>query len=375
MPLWQVPTPPPSDYTDPNAPVRPATGPMCSTDNGDGMSPADWGSGSATPRDQTGDSYLDRMWAPDPPAYDPGPSLFELSQTKQRSPSLPEILNKGKYFGAVELLAFEPHFLGSTALTETTGTTVVARPFDFDFTYSPRLTVGFESLEGPGMELRYWNFNNRSPAIDFQSDGVTSGEAAVYLLGPERWTRISATGAGQQLDIVHELKVQSFDVRFFKDLKFKRARLNGVLGLNYATIDHRYRATLGDAGNNVLGTLLADSEFEGFGPTIGINYIRPIGHTKLELLGGVQITMLFGDRDQFVNNTSTLDFSRFNADELVTTLDSHLGVQYMHRISERRSIFARTTLETQHWIGGGTAIDPIGDFGVFGLTFGVGVNR
>lgn len=345
----------------------------------DGISPSQWGTNGDEryvpstcdyPSDDLLHGYID------PPAFEPEPTPYELRKNaKKQSPKLPEILNKGRYFAAVEALWMEPHFLGSTALTETTGTSIVADPFDFGFSFSPRITAGFESEQGPGIEFKYWYFDGDSDRANFTSDGVTSGQSSLYLLGPERWTRITANDVGESLSVGHALDAQSFNVAFFKEVEFNVSRINGEIGLHYATLTHQYLAQLTDGGGVLIGDLLGLAEFEGFGPMIAIEYLRPVGHTKLELIGGLQVSLLFGERDQLVRNSATLDFNRFSADELLSGLTGQLGVQYMHHLTEHRTIFARTTLEAQHWIGGGTATDPTSDFGIYGLTFGVGVNR
>jgi hypothetical protein len=91
-------------------------------------------------------------------------------------------------------------------------------PFDFGFSFSPRFTAGFESEQGPGIELKYWNFNGESDSANFTSNGVTTGQTSLYLLGPERWTRITADAAGESLSVEHELEAQSFNVAFFKEM-------------------------------------------------------------------------------------------------------------------------------------------------------------
>ncbi len=347
-----------------------------SVDGGDGMSPANWGTSPEDPSLQSSIAQPNVNWHQDPPAVEPEPTAYELRKNQdKKSPSLPEILNKGRYFGAAEVLWMSPRFLGGTALTRTTGTSVAAEPFHFAYSYSPRFNFGFESEQGPGVEFEYWNFNDRSDIAQMTSDGLTAGQTSVYLLGPERWSRISADAAGETLSVVHELKAQSFDMVFFKEMEFKVSRINGFLGLHYATLTHLLRAQVTDALNAPISELLSQSEFEGFGPTIGIEYLRPVGHTKLEMLGGIKVSTLLGERNQLVQNSATLDFNRFGADELLSGLDGHIGVQYMHHLTEHRTIFARTTFEAQHWIGGGSPIDPTSDFGVYGMTFGVGVNR
>jgi hypothetical protein len=365
----------PRGFAEPDPSLEPKPPPQTPLGTTRGISPEYWGT--------NGQDLLDNYEIPagsenwqDPPASEPEPTPYELRmQEKKRSPSLPEILNKGRYFGAAEVLLMKPRFLGSTALTRTTGTAITAVPFEFDYSFAPRLNAGFESEQGPGIEFEYWYFNDRSNAARMTSNGATVGQTSVYLLGPERWTRLNAVAAGETLAVEHVLKAQSFDAVAFKELEFKISRLNGFLGLHYATLSHQLEARVTDAASALVGQLTALSEFEGVGPTIGIEYLRPVGHTKLEMLGGIKISILFGERDQLVQNSANLDFNRFEADELLSGLDGHLGVQYMHHLTEHRTVFARTSLEAQHWIGGGTATDITSDFGVYGWTFGVGLNR
>jgi len=84
---------------------------------------------------------------------------------------------------------------------------------------------------------------------------------------------------------------------------------------------------------------------------------------------------LFGHRDQFVQNTQTGDFDRIGADEFLTTADSLIGVQYVKMVAENRGYFARLGLNYQTWMGGGTAVEPEGDFGLRGFSFTLGYNR
>ena len=46
-----------------------------------------------------------------------------------------------------------------------------------------------------------------------------------------------------------------------------------------------------------------------------------------------------------------------------------------HNYADNRSIYARLTLMSQAWIGGGTAILPQDDFGFRGIGLGVGFGR
>ena len=112
-----------------------------------------------------------------------------------------------------------------------------------------------------------------------------------------------------------------------------------------------------------------------YGPKFGFEYYRPVGHTKLEFITTLGVGILFGQRDQFIGNTVSNDFSRVGADELITTFDLGTGVQYKKLIAENRAFFVRAGFLYQSWLGGGSAIDAQDDFGVRGISFSVGYNR
>jgi hypothetical protein len=106
-----------------------------------------------------------------------------------------------------------------------------------------------------------------------------------------------------------------------------------------------------------------------------MEYFRPMGHTKLEFIAAAGGAVLFGRRDQFVQNTDSNDLSRIGADEFVTTINFLSGIQYKKMTAENRAYYARLGYSFQTWIGGGTAVDAQGDFGLRGFSFTVGYNR
>ena len=85
--------------------------------------------------------------------------------------------------------------------------------------------------------------------------------------------------------------------------------------------------------------------------------------------------VLFGQRDQLITNSETGFESRLGADEFLTIVDFYVALQYSKTIGENRSFHGRFGFLNQTWIGGGTASFPQGDFGLRGLTFGIGYNR
>ena len=340
----------------------------------DGMSPPHWGQDPLQP---LGPVVTANPWERDPPAIDPGPEWEAGNpayQQKKEGPSLGEILNKGKWFAAAEVTALEPFFQGNNAISVSNGTSTTVGNYDFGVELSPRVHFGFESAEGPGFRLTYWNFDHDSEVEAFTSDGLFQGTSQVALLGPNPFSTLATTSAGEQLATQYQLEAQVIDWLLFKEIKFPISRLNGLMGFSYASIVHKTNSVLSDAGGT-LGTLNARHAFEGMGPTAGFAYRRPIGHTKLQFLGGMKASLFLGKRDQQVANSLASDFERIGADELISNLHSHFGVSYVRRVTRNKSYTAKIKFEALHWLGGGTAVDPVADFGLYGFTFGVGMNR
>ena len=239
---------------------------------------------------------------------------------------------------------------------------------------APQFRFGFESKYGPGVQFDNWQYDETSNVTSFTSDGTTIGTSSTWMLGPNRWSRISATNAGERLDASHTIDAEVFGFSVFKEIQFKISRLNGIFGFQYSSLTQTMDSILSSGGAEI-GRLMSRSDLNSWGPKFALEYYRPVGHTKLEMFTSVGGAVLFGQRDQFVANTMTGDFDRVGADEFVTTVDFLTGVQYKKMIAENRAYYARLAVDYQTWIGGGTAVDPQGDFGLRGFTFGVGYNR
>ena len=123
---------------------------------------------------------------------------FDFEEKKKEYPQMKEILATGRYFGSATLLYLKPAFQGNTAITE--AISGISTPFDFDFEAAPQFQVGFESKYGPGVELNYWQYDESSNPAVFTSDGVESGTTSIWMLGPYRWSRLTASNAGDTLE-------------------------------------------------------------------------------------------------------------------------------------------------------------------------------
>jgi hypothetical protein len=300
--------------------------------------------------------------------------LFDNENKKKEFPPFKEIIATGRFFGSAELAFLRPHFVGNTAFSIDGPEFSQSIPFDFDNETAPHLRFGFESKYGPGFEFNYFTLNANSESVSQSFDGVSSVNTIAAITGPNRFSQLSADSVGQTLDANHSFEIETYGFNVFKDIQFKVTKMGGRFGFIYANVAQSLEASVTDGGG-VVDTLNSTSDFRGFGPQVGLDYYRPVGHTPLEFVTSVTGAGLFGRRDQFVNNTAGLVERRFGADEFMAKLDLRTGLQYKKTVAENRAVFARLSFVHQTWLGGGTAVDPTGDFGLKGVTFGVGYNR
>ncbi len=300
---------------------------------------------------------------------------FGFEKKKRDFPPFGEIIATGRFFYMAETLWAEPQFQGNTLIATESPGFGESIPDDFDSDFHPRIRFGFESPYGPGIEFSYFNINSNSEIASFTSNGTVTGQTNAWVIGRNVWSRILADDAGETLAAQHSIDIDSATVSFFKELKFPISRVNGNFGFQYVSIAQQLNANVTSAGGGTVETLQSVTDMRAFGPRAIIEYYRPIGHTPLELVTTFGGSVLFGQRDQFVTNSQTGLQNRLGADEFLTIMDFLVAVQYTKTVGENRAWYGRFGFMNQTWIGGGSATFPQGDFGLRGLTFGIGYNR
>ncbi len=300
---------------------------------------------------------------------------FEHETKKRDYPPFKEIIATGKFFYNADLNALRPSFLGNTGISLDSPDFSQSEAFDFDTSYSPMVKFGFESPYGPGVELSYFNISTNSNTLSAVNDGISSVASIASVTGPGRLSRLGTDAAGETLTANHSFELETFGLNFFKELKFPISRLNGKFGFMYANVAQSLLADVRDARGNVTGGMSNTTDFRGYGPQFALEYFRPVGHTPLTLVTSFGGKGLFGRRDQFLNNDSDSVSRRFGADEFITVIDFTGGIQMKKMVADGRYWTARVGYVHQAWLGGGTAVDPQGDFGINGFAFGIGYNR
>lgn len=291
-------------------------------------------------------------------------------------PPASEILAQSIFFAELDSLFLQPSFQDNTAIVLADGNNFSTLPFNFDLESSFRVMGGFESDYGPGFAGEYFQFDRNSDDILFVSDGVLQGTVNVNQLdGFSVINPLVAGNLGESILSSHSLEVHSTSVYAFKAIKFKRAYVNGRFGLQIVSVENALESQLRDAGGNLVGVLNQESNLEAFGPRFGIDYVRKIGHTPAQLIASSTTSLLFGERDQIIENTANGQLFNLGTDEFITVIDIFFGVQSKKIRGEKRNLTFRVGFVNQVWFGGGTAVDPNGNFGFQGISITAGFNR
>ena len=302
---------------------------------------------------------------------------YDFQTKKKEFPPLSETLATGRYFASAELLIIKPHFQNNNAILIDSPATNFgsSQTFDFSFDAASRFRVGFESKQGPGFELNYFQYDHDSSLSSFTSDGIATGTSGVFLTSPNATSSIVAQNAGEVLTATQSLEVHRIGATFFKDFQLPVTRLGGGLGFQQVRINQTFNAAVTDATGTEVASLDSNHRFDAFGPQLYFRYFRPVGHTKLELIGGISGAVLFGNRDLNVQNSVTGGFDQVGSNDVLMLFDVLAGLQYVRNTAENRSFYARVTVMNEIWVGGGTAVSTADNFGFRGVGFGVGFNR
>ena len=309
-----------------------------------------------------------------PHLYDDG-KKFDYETKKKYYPPFKEIIATGRFFYNADVAAVRPYFLGNTGISVDGPNFSESFAFDFDTNVPPSFKAGFESQYGPGIELSYFNMIGDAEVLTGINDGVSSVSSTVSLASPGRTSSISADNVGESLVANHSISLEVYGINFFKELKFPISRLNGKFGFSVANLTQTFLVDLIDASGTQTGELRNRFDYNGYGPQFALEYFRPVGHTPLTLVTSFGAKGLFGTRTQRVTNSNDVSSLRFGADEFLTVIDFTGGLQYRKLLAENRYLTVRMGYLHQSWLGGGTGVDPQGDFGFNGWTFGVGLNR
>jgi hypothetical protein len=275
-------------------------------------------------------------------------------------------------YGGAEVVWFKPHFRGATAASIVSATGIDFEPLDSDFEVSGRYWLGVRGPDGFGARVRYWEWEHLT---DVQSGVVPPGSLAfsggglpgTLMLGTAAVTAVP----GETLEVFHRLEMHTLDFEVTQDFQLGAAALRVGGGLRYLRLNQLFGADAFD-GPGLPESVRYRQSFEGIGPTISAEILRPICW-NLSLYAQVRGAVTFGDRnervDYIVIGGMSDTSSRSGADDMISVGELGIGLQ-----ADFGSLFVRGGYEGQIWWNAGSPNEGVGDMGLHGVVISAGLS-
>lgn len=247
-----------------------------------------------------------------------------------------------------ENVIVKPHFTRNNAyfLEDPPGIVgQTAVQFDWDFCYSPRIELGWNSNCDYGARVRYWHFDqdNTLHAKDPNGDIASffSEDSSNQDIGFSRTTEAVFT---------HDLKVKVFDLEGTVDW----CHWIYSAGFRYAKLEQRYVGQdLEENGN----TMISTHDFSGWGLTMAAEYLKPIkcGFSVFSKMRG---SLLYGESSWLAYNpapTAQDQLYTHTDNDLQAVGELQLGIDWRKCFCGDKIGFIRIAAEAQYWANGGAA--------------------
>ncbi|OAI54893.1 hypothetical protein AYO44_14030, partial [Planctomycetaceae bacterium SCGC AG-212-F19] len=281
--------------------------------------------------------------------------------------------------------ANNPAFFTGTALVGIGTANAQFEDFDFNMQFVPKFALGYMGSGGVGVRTTWWGF-----AESASRDSAVIAISALPLLSAitNETFNDGATVIGPLQTRGHlNMNVWDNEVIYAMDAG-KWDFLLGA-GIRYAHIAQRYDAVVRNATTGaIVDTLLSGHNFNGAGPTLGLEVKRELGDGGFYTLANVRGSLLFGTRKnsagtvgtnvQVIVGTAGNRVADSNA-VFIPVGEIELGVGYQRSMGRARLI-AEASLIAQSWWNAGnssrsdfifaTTNEALGLFG-FGLKLGV----
>lgn len=265
-------------------------------------------------------------------------------------------------------------------VTESDGATfesIQTQEFDFDFQVAPRVWLAYQANSEIGARVSYWQFDQDPTAYTVNPPANGFGRVAHPAFGG---VDIGSTIPAETFSASSYLILHSVDLEVTKSVQFGQWDLTTFAGVRFAQLDQGYSATLSNAANVVSGRIDYSHQFQGFGPTIGLETRRP--HSPgVCLFASARGAVLIGGADARLDAGEDLDLANpflttsvASRTEAIPVGDLKLGVDWNPTFAlGALQPFARLAFETQVWGGAGNATSEEGNLGFLGLSLGGGL--
>jgi hypothetical protein len=289
----------------------------------------------------------------------------------------------GFYAGTAAIWS-KPHFKEAFEYSETNTSTgqQTLHPFQYDYTVTPKIWVGFKNAEGMGIKASYWSFDADGAVRENTSNGITLfGAHAVTVIFP---ANIMAAAPGDTLQTSSNLQAQITNLYASYSTSVKEVEINGGVGLRYARLRQTLAATVSGIAP---ASLNWERAYDGVGPSVALDVKKRIGCRGLSAIAKGNGALLYGtktiERTVFGDISSrSLDpfqpqASPFlmleEADEVVGIGEFGFGFEWARTMGSGAELAVTGTYDGQLWAEGGAP--TLGFLGFQGFGLGVELRR
>ena len=272
--------------------------------------------------------------------------------------------------------------------------------FDWGMDAAPVIWLGYTSDCGLGARVRWWLFDQSSTTSANSGPNTTINSAAAGGLSlafpPPFISPLFPIVSNTPMILNSNLKLNVWDFEGTGKTELGRWMLLFSGGFRYAHLSQDYSALQASVnetrpGLGILTIVIRETDllssghnFNGAGPKLALEAIRPIGNSGLSLFANLRGSVLFGQsKQQVFQGTFTRVFSN-PIIESVTSVESvrdtvlpvaelELGAEFS-RIWGAVRPFIRTGLIAQTWFDAGSAFTLDGNLGFLGLSVTAGLN-
>jgi hypothetical protein len=238
----------------------------------------------------------------------------------------------------------EPRWRGFDALTVTTFAPppVVANShtqgFDYDYDPTARFFVGYTGCNGLGVRSSWWEYDHDANTIALTNPGLA------VIATP---LNVFVQTAGNRLVASQSTELQTWDFEATSCFEACGGNIIAGLGVRYAKYNvNTHDAEFTPANVQVRAADLVES-FEGWGPTVSVEFVRPLCFSGVSLYSNLRGSVLIGDEHQtarFFTGTTLTDISSRDAEEGLGITELQIALQYC-----RCGWFARAGWQAQYW--------------------------
>ncbi len=327
------------------------------------------------------------------PAQAPAPGAVAVAQPEPAL-SVSDDRPLGQWSGGAGVYVVMPYFQSNAAYIQRRGINgneyINQVELNQQVDVAPLAFVAFTFDNGWGARFRWFELESQASGGFYNTN--TTGSTYIYAPG----------GAGGQPDFgdhasgTEHFGLNVFDIEATNNFKFGSWSLLAFAGVRIAHIGQSIDGTGANIDNTDVAVGSTTNDFNGAGPTFGIETRRQVGDTDFFFYGSARGSVLFGCSHQDAsggvfgldNGSGALSASEAT---VVSAGEFEIGGEWTRQLNDRLSVFVQAGLVGQIWWGVGnasqiqslytysdsnihSAVGPGGNFGLFGGVFRAGIS-